>query len=362
MQALLSLTVANIKSFVRDRQALFWTLAFPLIFIFLFGAIFSGGSNKTKIGWADGDGTPASAALRQVFAAVPVVELVEGTKDDMLAKFQHGDVSGVVVVDKGYGAAVAAAEAGGSAPAPVTVYTDPSQSSTANIVKGLVSGVLAQANLGTRPVAIVPVLQDLKTQDLNAVSYLVPSILGMSLMQLGIFSALPLVADRQKLILKRLSATPLKRWQLIGSNIIMRLIVGLAQTTIIVGIGAAVFDVKITGSLVAVAGIALLGAVAFISLGYVVASFAKTEDSANGMVSAIQFPLMFLSGTFFPIDVMPDALKGVARFLPLTYLSDAMRQVMVNGAAFAPLWVCVAVLAGWAVVCFGISARFFKWQ
>ena len=244
----------------------------------------------------------------------------------------------------------------------MTVYTDPSQSSTASIVKGLVSGVLAQANLGNKPVAIMPVLQDLKTQDLNAVSYLVPSILGMSLMQLGIFSALPLVADRQKLILKRLSATPLKRWQLIGSNIIMRLIVGLAQTAIIVGIGALVFDVKITGSLIAVAGIALLGAVTFISLGYVVASFAKTEDSANGMVSAIQFPLMFLSGTFFPIDVMPDALKGVARFLPLTYLSDAMRQVMVNGAAFAPLWVCVAVLAGWAVVCFGISARFFKWQ
>jgi ABC-2 type transport system permease protein len=362
MHALLSLTVANIKSFVRDRQALFWTLAFPLIFIFLFGAIFSGGSSKTKIGWADADGSAASSALHQVFQSFPVVDLVEGTKDEMLAKFQHGDVAGVVVVPAGYGAAVAAAEAGQGAPAQVTIYTDPSQQSTAGAVKGVVGGILAQANLGTKPQAIVPDLQDLKTQDLNAVSYLVPSILGMSLMQLGIFSAIPLVGDRQKLILKRLSATPLRRWQLIGSNIIMRLLVGLAQTTIIVGIGALVFDVKITGSLFAVAGLSLLGAVTFISLGYVIASFAKTEDSANGMVSAIQFPLMFLSGTFFPIDVMPSALQGVARFLPLTYLSDAMRQVMVGGAAFAPLALCVAVLAGWSVVCFGISAKFFKWQ
>ena len=362
MQALLSLTVANIKSFVRDRQALFWTLAFPLIFIFLFGAIFSGGSSKTKIGFADADGSAASIALQQVFASVPVVDLTQGTEDEMLAKFQHGDVSGVVVVAKGYGAAVAAADAGTGPPASVTIYTDPSQSSTANIVKGLVSGVLAQANLGSKPQSIVPVLADLKTQDLNAVSYLVPSILGMSIMQLGIFSAIPLVGDRQKLILKRLSATPLRRWQLIGSNIIMRLLLGLAQTSIIVGIGALVFNVKITGNLFAVAGLSMLGAVAFISLGYVVASFAKTEESANGMVSAIQFPLMFLSGTFFPIDVMPSALQGVARFLPLTYLSDAMRQVMVNGAAYAPLAVCVAVLAGWSVVCFGISARFFKWQ
>src|ERR1700687_5948724 len=181
MRPLLSLTVANIKSFVRDRQALFWTLAFPLIFIFLFGPIFSGGSNKTKIGWADADGTSASAQLHLVFQSVPVVELVEGTKDELLARFQHGDVAGVVVVEPGYGAAVAAAQAGNGPPARVTVYTDPSQQSTAGAVKGLVAGILAQASLGNKPPAIVPVLQDLKTQDLNAVSYLVPSILGMSL-------------------------------------------------------------------------------------------------------------------------------------------------------------------------------------
>jgi ABC-2 type transport system permease protein len=94
----------------------------------------------------------------------------------------------------------------------------------------------------------------------------------------------------------------------------------------------------------------------------VVASFASTEDAANGMTSVIQFPMMFLSGTFFPIDQMPDALQAVARVIPLTYLSDALRQVMVGGAAFAPLWVCAAVLAGWLVVCFAIAARKFRWQ
>ena len=106
----------------------------------------------------------------------------------------------------------------------------------------------------------------------------------------------------------------------------------------------------------------MLGALAFISLGYVIASFAKTEDAANGMTSVVQFPLMFLSGTFFPLQIMDPPLQAVARFMPLTYLSDAMRQVMVNGAAFSPLWVCVAVLVAWTVVCFGISARFFRWQ
>ena len=100
----------------------------------------------------------------------------------------------------------------------------------------------------------------------------------------------------------------------------------------------------------------------FIALGYVIASFAKTEESANGMTSVIQFPLMFLSGTFFPIEAMPDYLKAIARVMPLTYLSDALRQVMVDGTPFAPLWVCFAALGGFLAVCFAISARFFRWQ
>jgi ABC-2 type transport system permease protein len=120
--------------------------------------------------------------------------------------------------------------------------------------------------------------------------------------------------------------------------------------------------VKIVGSLVAIAGLAILGSLAFTSLGYVIASLAKTEDAANGMTSAVQFPLMFLSGTFFPIAAMPDVLQSVARFLPLTYLSDALRQVMVGGAAYAPLGVCVMILSVWTVACFGFAARRFEWQ
>ena len=128
----------------------------------------------------------------------------------------------------------------------------------------------------------------------------------MALMQTGIFAAIPLVADRQKLILKRLAATPLRRWQLIGSNVIMRLLIALVQFVLIVGVGVAAFDVKIVGSLIAIALLAILGSLAFTSLGYVIATLAKTEDAANGMTSAVQFPMMFLSGTFFPIAVMPD--------------------------------------------------------
>jgi ABC-2 type transport system permease protein len=360
MRALLLLTVANIKSFTRDRAALFWTLAFPLIFVFLFGSIFSGGNSSRTIGFADLDGTPVSAQLKAAFAGVPNVKLVDGTEEELLTKMRDGELSAVIVVPKGFAQIVESK----AAPATVAVYTDPSQSAADGATRQLVGFVLSgvnQALTGQVP-SVVPGFQSVQTNDLSFISYLVPSILGMSLMQLGVFSAIPLVADREKLILKRLQATPLRRWQLVGSNVLMRLLIAIFQTVIIVGVGSAVFNVEVAGSWLLIGAFVLLGSLTFIALGYVIASFASSEESANGMTSVVQFPLMFLSGTFFPIDAMPDALRMVARAMPLTYLGDGLRQVMVSGTPFSPLWVCFAVLIGWLVVCFGIAARFFRWQ
>jgi ABC-2 type transport system permease protein len=366
MNALLVLTVANIRSFIRDRAALFWTVAFPLIFIFLFGAIFSGGGSEPEnVGWVDEDGSPRAMAVHDAFDAVEDVVLTEGTRDEILATMRDGELDAVLIVPSGFGAAVDAAAAGpGSPPAQIEVYTDPSQSQQTGTTYQLVGSVLGALNLelAGRGPAVVPQPQTIQTQDLTFISYLVPSILGMALMQLGVFSAIPLVADREKLILKRLNATPLRRWQLVGSNVLMRLLIAVVQTVIIVAAGVLAFDVEMSGNILALAALVVLGSMSFIALGYVIASFAPTEDAANGMTSVVQFPLMFLSGTFFPIDAMPDFLRGIALALPLTYLSDALRQVMVDGTPFAPLWVCFAVLAGFLVICFGIAARFFRWQ
>ena len=365
MDALFLLTLANIRSFVRDRAALFWTLAFPLIFIIMFGAIFTGGGEPDrKFGWVDHDGSSQSAELRSAFDKVDNLDLVDLPEADALDQMRKGDLRAVLVVPDGYGEAVAALAVQPGSPTSLAVYTDPTQAGPSADTFQIVASVLDSVSLAIsgRGPAVVPEPRAIQTQDLGFVSYLVPSILGMALMQLGVFSAIPLVVDREKLILKRLSATPLRRWQLVGSNVIMRLLIAIVQTLIIVGVGAGLFGVKIAGNLLVVGALVVLGSLAFIALGYVIASFAKTEESANGMTSVVQFPLMFLSGTFFPIDAMPDFLRAIARLLPLTYLSDALRQTMVGGAAFSPLWVCFAVLAVFLVICFGISARFFRWQ
>jgi ABC-2 type transport system permease protein len=362
---LAALSIANLKSFTRDRAALFWTLAFPVVFVILFGTIFSGTGAQYELGWVDDDGGTAAKALRAAFAANAPVELTEGTFEESKARMLSGDVDGILVIPKGLQAVIDAAQAGQHPdPIEVTIVTDPSRANTALALQQIAAGLVMAANLrlsGAAPLmSVAP--ENLQTNQLNSVSFFVPSILAMALMQLGVFASIPLVQQREKGILKRLNATPLPRWALVGSNVVVRLVIAAVQTAVILGIGVVLLHVQVVGNPLAIAGFVVLGALTFTSIGYVIASFARTEEAANGITSVVQFPLMFLSGIFFPLEVLPQWLKSVATFMPLTYLGDALRQTMVGGAPFVPLWVDFAVLGGWLLVTLGISARFFRWQ
>jgi len=385
VRALRALSLANLTSFLRDRAALFWTLAFPILFVVLFGTIFSGGGTPSyTLGWVDQDQTPASAALKAVVQGIPGLQLTlqTGSLEDEQAAMRQGHIDAILAIPQGYGSAVGGAgqatPGGGGGTGPVAsglpaatgptvqlaLYVDPSQSTTATTLRQIVQSIADATNLriagGSAVISVES--HQLQTQALSNVSYFVPSILAMALMQLGVFAAIPLVQQREKLILKRLNATPLPRWTLVVSNIAVRLVIAAAQTTLIIAIGVGFLGVQLNGDWPTTVGIVALGAVTFVSIGYVIASFARTEESANGMTSVVQFPLMFLSGIFFPLEIMPQWLRSIATFMPLTYLGDALRQVMVGGTPFVPLGVDVAVLAGWLVVCLGISARFFRWE
>ena len=365
MDTLWRLTVANLKGLVRDRAALFWTFFFPVMFVLLFGVLFSGsGDSKVSVGWVDQDGTQASAGVRQAFANVPLLTLQSGSLEDEKAATQRGDVSAIVVVPKGLEAAVGQSKAGTQASVAIELYVDPAKTQTTQVVQGVVAQIANGFNLtimGVSPILTINQLT-LTSTNISTVTYLVPSILAMALMQLGIFAAVPLVQQREKGILKRMGATPLPRWKLVASNILLRLIVAALDTVLILGVGILVFKIDVVGNLAVAAGFVFLGAGAFLSIGFMLASFLKTEEQATGVVQIVQLPMMFLSGIFFSFDFLPGFLQTVARFLPLTYLGDAMRQVMVNGTQVAPLGMDLAILTGWLVVCLTIAARTFRWE
>ncbi len=364
MRALSALTIANIRGFVRDRAALFWTLAFPLIFIFLFGFIFQGsGGAGLDVAWADEDGSPASAQLRTAFAATEGVDVTDHDRAAAIASMQDGEVDTVIVVPAGYGAGLAAAGSGTGAPAQIEVYTDPSRQQLQGSVYQVVGSVLGVVNLGGRPPMVVPIPQTVQTENLNFISYFVPSILALSVMQVGIFAAVPLVADREKGILKRLSATPLRRWQLVGSNTLMRLLIALVQTVIIVGVGVAVLRRR--GQRLAPAGGGVRGAGR---------RGVPRPRLRPGVVHQDRGGRQrHHAGRPVPDDVpvgrlLPD--RGDAAVPPVDRPAD---PVDLPGRCAAPghgRWnahsrrcaVCAAVLLGWLVVCFAIASRKFQWQ
>jgi ABC-2 type transport system permease protein len=163
---------------------------------------------------------------------------------------------------------------------------------------------------GTRPGVQ---MQTVSTSDLRSIDYLLPGVIAMSLMQLGLFgTAAPLVSLREKQVLRRMGATPLSKTNLLASQVAFRLTTALAQTAIIVIVGALAFDVHIdTANLLAIIGVVLLGATTFITFGYFVSGLARTEEAVQGIVSLPNFIFMFLSGIFFPLEMMPT---GYARW------------------------------------------------
>jgi ABC-2 type transport system permease protein len=356
-----------LKEYVRDRTTLFWTLAFPILFIVLFGLIFSkSGGNTYDVAIVNLDTGTTGQRIVQVFQTPDLAKLFKlhnATSVDDENKYQdqlkNGKLDMVIVIPQNL-----SQNAQSGQTTQLQVYYDASKQPSGQIMVGTVDSVLSQISqqMSGKLALLGAQAQSVNTTTLSSIDFLVPGILAMSLMQLGLFgTTLPLVSLRERKILRRLGATPLPRWALLASQVLLRLTITLFQTALILGIGYYAFGVHIAHPL-QVTGIVMLGSIMFISLGYLLASIAKTQDSASGITQAINFPMMFLSGVFFPLAALPDFLTWVVRIIPLTYLADAMRQMMINSTPDFAITTDLAVIAGWTIVCGVLATRLFSWD
>lgn len=360
MTALRKLVVAHMKQFVRERAALFWTFAFPIFFILIFGAIFTGQEDATfTVGLVVEDDSQTGLALAAAFGEVRSFELETGDRDSELDALKSGNRRAVVIIPPGFGQVISQGN-----PGHIDVYYDPTQVTTMQVVVPIVYRVVDtfDRTMTATPPLVQVNEQTLQVRDLRAIDYLVPGILALALMQLGLFAAIPLVVDRQNRVLKRLGATPLRRSTLVASTVIFRLFIALIQGALIIAIARFVFGVPMLGNWFFLAGVVILGTLTFLSMGYLLSAFAKTEEAITPLIMAIQFPLMFLSGIFFPVDMMPDFMRPVMTVMPLTYLGDSLRQIMVSSSPLEPHAVNLAVLGGWFAVCLAGAVRFFRWE
>lgn len=336
---------AHFKNTIRDRMALFWFLAFPILFVFLFGIIFgnAGDSWNLRVGVATDSGL--SFAWPE---SITGVTFFKGPGEQELGALKRGQRDIVLTFEGGT----------------VVLFTTPREMEKAQVFAKMVENLLLKEELrgrGFSPSAAVTV-RTLAMPRFRQIDYFLPGVLAMALMQVGLFGSLDFVELREKKITRYLAAMPLRREVVLWSEITMRVGIALIQTAVIFFAGWAFFRVQFSGAYMALLLWVLLGSAVFVSLGYFLTSFARTVESASGLIQMVQFPMMFLSGIFFPPEVMPDSLRFVVRLFPLSYLGDALRAVAVNIPSQFGLVADFFVLLFWLLGSFVLARRFFRWE
>jgi ABC-2 type transport system permease protein len=358
-----ALFAASVKMFVRNRLALFFSLFLPLVIMLIFGVLNFEGSTTVSLGFVDAADNEASAALREELDAFEYLEISDGERDAELAALEEGDRGFVLVVPEDF--APALGEESG-----LVAYASTSDPAQAQVGRGLlqqaVGSALASAAGAPLPPsggASAPVtFESVDSRDLGYIDFLVPGIVGMTVMQLGLFGvAFGFVQLKRTGALRRLFATPTSPGYFLSAQVASRLVLGYVQVAILVGIGIW-FGLQMFGSwfdLALVIGLALL---IFLAVGFGVAGWAKNEDQAAPVANLISLPMLFLSGVFFPRDAMPEVLRGITQFMPLTYVNEALRAIFNEGAVLAELGPQLIGMGVWAVISFGVAVWLFRWE
>jgi len=195
------------------------------------------------------------------------------------------------------------------------------------------------------------------------IDFLIPGLIGLNLMGSGMWGlGFALVQARNRKLLKRLAATPMRRSHFLLSFMLSRLAFLSFEVAMVVVFGWVVFGVAVHGSIVSLGLIALVGSLSFAGVGLLVASRPKTIEGVSGMMNLVMLPMWLLSGTFFSYARFPDFLQPAIKALPLTALNDALRAVMNDGSSLSSNWVALTVLAGWGLISFVVALKIFRWQ
>ena len=195
------------------------------------------------------------------------------------------------------------------------------------------------------------------------IDFVVPGLLGMNVMSSAIWGmGFAIVEARQKKMLKRLVASPMPRWQYLGSYILSRLAMLVIEVGVFLGFARVAFGVPFRGSLVELGALCLLTSLAFSALGLLVASRAKTMEAASGLMNLVMLPMWILSGVFFSASRFPAVIQPFVKALPLTAAIDSFRGNMLQGMSLGQMIGPVAILLAWLIVAFSVSLRIFRWR
>jgi ABC-2 type transport system permease protein len=347
-----SLSRAILLGFVRDRSALFFSILFPVIFLLFFGSIFKS------------SGTPK----------VTVLEVGQVSLLDQARASSPGELGKVLTVTRtsslSYalsqvrkGDDAAAAQQHGNK---LTVHYSAADQVTAGLVQSIFASIVQQANeaaSGHSPVFSVTT-QQVEDKSLKSIQYVTPGLLGWAIASGATFgAAITLVTWRQNKLLRRLRLAPVGIGTVVTARIGVSLIVALIQMAIFLAIATtSYFGLRLSSDWWMSIPLVACGTLAFMSIGVLVGSFAKTQQSATAIANLIILPMAFLGGAFLPLDFAPAWIRDASYVMPLRYLVNGMLNVMARGEPASSAFPAIGILLGFTAVLTLISARVFRWD
>ncbi|MCA1055843.1 ABC transporter permease [Rossellomorea aquimaris] len=363
MRAYWQLTLAQLRIFARNKQVIFFTLLFPVILMVALGS-FVGGGNSLSLtaGVVDNDDTSSSKELKDLFYKNEGVETVDF--DDVKKgkkSVEEGDIQLLIEIPEGYGESLKA----GDGPFSVPVYYNEKNLTTAELGLTVVNGIIDQYSKELADYKPLVTVEKVGIEALNIryIDFLVPGIVAMMIMSNNMNGvAGQISAWRERGILRRMQGTRLKASTFIAAQITARLLLNGTQALLVVLIANLIFNINVVGSWLALIFFIVLGTLAFMSIGFIIAGMAKNPESAGPIAGFVSFPLLFLGGVFFPINNMPDFIQPIVKVLPIAHLSSALRETMNLGTPFFELGMETLVLGAWLVGGFAIASWVFKWE
>jgi len=339
---MLQLVLCNLKGFLREPEAIFWTYGFPLLMVIGLGIAFSSSSAQSiRFDVVEG---PAAQKVVAAVAKNPGFDAKVNPQDAALARLR---TNRTLVV-------VAASENGA-----YQYYFDPSNPES-KAARSAVDDALQRA--AGRKDAFPSKEVRIEAPGSRYVDFLVPGLIGMNLMGGGMWGiGFVLVDMRIKKLLKRLLATPLRRPHFLLSVVGTRLVFFIPEAFFLLLCAYLIFKVPIRGSIFAISAVAFLGSLAFSGLGLLAASRAQRIETISGIMNVVMLPMWLCSGIFFSSERFPDFMQPMIQALPLTQVINALRAVILEGHSLFSQAMPIAILLAWAAVSFTLALKWFRW-
>lgn len=358
-------TKISSRRFFRDRLSIFFGVLFPLIFLFVFGGIF-GKSSGTSFHLALINESKSPVATQFVNSLKDQkslkIDVNQYSLDDASQKMVRSQLDAAVVLPKDFGSVVDGQQLpSGQAKVYYTQNNAQAGQTLSAILGGVFQGMNRQMTGAAEPFTVKG--EQLNKNSLTQFDYTFAGLLGFSLLGIGIFGPINVFPELKKQgILRRLSTTPLRVWQYFTSTAISQCFIGLISIGVMFAVAATVFDLKVVGNVFVLAAFIVFGIVQILGIGLAIGGWAKNERQAAPLSNIIVFPMMFLSGTFFPRFLMPQFLQTVSNYLPLTPVIDGIRYIVNEGYGLSQLGPQLLLMAGWTIVVYFIAFRLFRWE